>query len=303
MRVLVTGGMGFIGRYVVDRLLKDRDQVTVLDSRREREALPEGVTIALGDTRDPVAVFEAVGRTEGVIHLAGVLGTQETIQEPQPAVETNIVGGLNIFRACRHAKVPCAYITVGNYWMNNSYSITKTTAERFAWMFNQEHDTKIAVVRALNAYGPRQKASPVRKIMPNFILPVLQDEPITVYGDGAQIMDMIHVRDVADVMVRALKGDHGQYKFSPEQNGDNYQKFEAGTGRPTTVQEIAEMVIRIAGKGTITHVPMRPGEPEGSVVLGNPETLRSLYDGQVPELIRLEDGIAETIEYYKQQLN
>ncbi len=74
--------------------------------------------------------------------------------------------------------------------MNNSYSITKTCAERFAWMFNREHGTRISVVRALNAYGPGQKSEPVRKIMPNFILPALRGEAIIVYGAGSQVMEI-----------------------------------------------------------------------------------------------------------------
>src|SRR5690606_5412820 len=105
-----------------------------------------------------VAVNEAIALADGVIHLAGVLGTSETIKEPAPAVETNIMGGLNIFKGCYNYGKRASYISVGNYWMNNSYSITKDTAERFAWMFNRELKTEISVVRALNAFGPYQKA-------------------------------------------------------------------------------------------------------------------------------------------------
>jgi UDP-glucose 4-epimerase len=298
MKVLVTGASGFIGGWVVDALLARGHTVLAFDHRQAFPKRP-GVEQFLGDVLDPVATSEAVGIADGVIHLSGVLGTSETIANPLPSVQTNIVGGLNLFQAIRAYKRRAAYITVGNYWFLNSYSITKTTAEQLAWMFNREHGTEIAVVRALNAYGPRQKAEPVRKIMPNLVIPALLGKPLTIYGDGEQVMDMIHVRDVADILVRALLEDHGQYRPDPQRNEDNPYKFEAGTGRTTTVNDVAQIVLDAVGGGEIHHVPMRGGEPLRSIVVGNPETLRPLYAGELPALTRLEDGVRETIDYYR----
>lgn len=303
MRILVTGASGFIGGYVVDNLLNLGHEVIAFDRfQSEKTAFSSPLSRFLGDVRDATAVCEAVAVSDGVIHLAGVLGTSETIDNPLPAVETNVHGSLNVFQACRQYHKRCAYITVGNYWMHSAYSITKTTAESLAWMFNQEHGTEIAVIRALNAYGPFQKSKPVRKIMPNFILPALKGEAITVYGDGSQVMDMVYVADVADVLVRALLEDHGQYRWDPVRNADNGAKFEAGTGRATTVLEIAEEVLRQVGQGSIDFVPMRGGEPVGSVVLGDPETLRPLYRGDLPKLMSLEEGIATTIRWYRRSV-
>lgn len=295
MRVLVTGGAGFIGGYVVAALTERGLEAAILD----RRAVPQRLPAWFGDVRDATAVSEAVASCDAVIHLAGVLGTAETIDNPWPAIEVNVQGSLNVFQACRQHRKRCAYITVGNHWMHNSYSITKTAAERLAWMFNREHGCKIAVVRALNAYGPGQKAWPVRKIMPNLILPAVRGEAMLVYGDGLQVMDMIHVRDVAEVMVRALLVDHDQYVFDPRQGADSPCRFEAGTGRRTTVLEIAELVLKEVGGGRIEHVSMRPGEPPGSVVLGSPDTLRPLYDGARPDLIDLETGTRETVAWFR----
>jgi len=296
-KILVTGGNGFIGSHVVDNLVDNGYKVTVFD-HLGTPSHRDGVITFLGDVNNFTSVSEAIAISDGVIHLAGVLGTAETINEPKPAIETNLLGSLNVFQACKHYGKRCSYITVGNYWMNNSYSISKTTAERFAWMFNKEHNTEIAVVRALNAFGERQKQAPVRKIIPNFVIPALQDGEITIYGDGSQIMDMIYVKDLADIMVRSLVIDHNQYKYSPIREGDNLLKFEAGTGRRTTVLEIAETVIQLVGKGKLKFVPMRPGEPESSIVLGDPTTLIPLY-GNVPSLTTLEDGLVKTIDWYK----
>lgn len=289
MKVCVTGGTGFIGGYVIEALQQRGIHPIVLDRVGDRSRWGDGVTYLYGDVRDYGTVSEAVWHSDGVIHLAAVLGTQETVIDPSPAAETNVLGSLNVFKACALRKVPAVYIGVGNHWMNNPYSISKTCAERFAFMFNKEHGTKIAVVRALNAYGPRQKAKPVRKIMPNLVLPALEGRPIEVYGDGEQVMDMIYVSDVAEVLVRALLEDHGNYESA----------FEAGTGRPTTVNEVAELVIKAAGSSSIiSHLPMRPGEIPGSVVLGDPGTLKPL--GLEPgDLVPLEVGVPVTVEAYR----
>lgn len=292
--VLVTGGNGFIGRYVVEELLGRGFQPTVFDTRTR--PVPDGVYLALGDIRDSTSITEAVAHADGVIHLAGVLGTQETINNPRPAAETNILGGLNVFEACLQYDVPLVNIAVGNWWMNNTYSITKNTMERFAAMANEYRKGRITVVRALNAYGPRQAAaapfgpSKVRKIMPSFICRALTGEPIEIYGDGTQVMDMIYVEDVARALVHAL--------VTTEQEGVVTGVLEAGTGRATTVNDIAEIVVATVGKGTITHLPMRPGENEHSIVLGDPETLEAIHLDP-KSLWRLEEGTAKTVDYFR----
>lgn len=301
-KVLVTGGTGFIGGHVVDVLLEQGYQVSVFDRHEILEKYKNpNVEVFLGDTRDYEALSEAIAKHDGVIHMAGILGTQETIDKPIPSVETNIIGGLNVAQACRFYKKKAVYIAVGNHWMNNSYSITKTTAERFMFMYNKEHKTQIAVVRGLNAYGPRQSHAPVRKIMPNFVLPALRNQDILVYGDGEQKMDMIYVRDLADVLVRALVVEHGVYD----------KVFDAGTGLAPTVNQIAETVIRVVSKtnsvasslSKLSHATMRPGEPERSAVVGDPETLRPLFGGELPKFVSLDDGVLRTVEYYRANLD
>jgi UDP-glucose 4-epimerase len=280
VRILVTGGTGFIGKYTCEALRE-----------RDHEPVTFGVTKEcdiLGDVRDATAIDIAVSTCDAVMHLAGVLGTQETVDDPLPAIETNILGGLNVFKAIRRYKVPAANIAAANHWMWNPYSITKKAAERFALMANKEWGTKIALVRGLNVYGPRQKAYPVKKIMPNLILPALEGRPIIIYGDGEQIMDMIWVEDVAEIMVRALLNDHGVYE----------SVMEAGTGRKTTVNQLAQMVVEMVGQGTIEHVPMRPGEAEHSIVLGDPSTLEPLGWSQ-DDFLPLEDGLKRTIASYQ----
>jgi UDP-glucose 4-epimerase len=298
MKILVTGA-GFIGSHVVERLLELGHEVSIFDRfPKKREEWGNKVRTFLGDIRDREAVTEAVYQHDGVLNLAGILGTMETVDNPHPSVDTNIHGALNIFEGCRpnsmHKEgIRGVQIAVGNHFMNNTYSITKTTAERFALMFNKEHKTKIAVVRALNAYGEYQKHKPVKKITPNFIVRALRGEPIEIFGDGEQIMDMIYVKDVAEILIRALLGDHGCYD----------QIFEAGTGRRTTVNEIALLVNKLIGNNAgIRHLPMRAGEPERSIVLGNPSTLKPLGMSE-QDLAPLEKGMEQTITWYRNHYN
>jgi len=301
--VLITGGNGFIGRYVVEELIARGYQPVIFDTRW-REPVDDA-ELVLGDIRDATSVTEAVAHVDGVIHLAGVLGTQETIANPRPAVETNVLGGLNVLEACAQYDLPLVNIAVGNFWMNNTYSITKNTVERFADMLNRYRGTQITVVRALNAYGPRQAAaapfgpSRVRKVMPSFICRALSGEPIEIYGDGSQIMDMIFVADVANILVQALEVTyHG---------GESAGLLEAGTGRPTTVNDIAAIVANEIERShlrsvEIRHLPMRPGEDDRSVVLGNPQTLSAI--GVDPtSFLSLEEGVSETARYFSNYLS
>lgn len=297
MRVLVTGGMGFIGLHTVAELLQSGHQVMVLDRQRRADPWQGQVTIVLGDIRDREIVTEAVHQCDAVINLAGILGTMETIDDPYPSVDTNVKGALNVFQACRATRarpngVRDVQISVGNYFMNNSYAITKFSAEKFALMFNREHGTKIAVVRGLNAYGEWQKHAPVRKIIPNFVLRAISGHPIEIFGDGEQIMDMIYVRDLARILVLAATKEHGCYD----------KVMEAGTGRKTTVNEIAQLVAQYSSNSAgVRHLPMRAGEPDRSVVVGDPTTLEPLGI-RASDLTLLEEGLRRTIAWYREMM-
>ena len=295
MKTLVTGGAGFIGRAVCQELLNSLHEPVILDHRRGFT----GYGVVLGDIRDETSVNEAVAHVDGVIHLAGVLGTQETIGNPFPAAETNIFGGLNVLQACAQYGVPLVNIAVGNHFEQNTYSITKTTVERFTRMYARDRGLQVCSVRAYNAYGPGQAAaqpygtSRVRKIIPSFISRALHGETIQVYGDGSQVMDMIYVDDVARCLVTAL-----------ERIGSlTGATYSAGTGRRTTVAEIAKAVQseveQQAGvTAAIEHLDMRPGETPGSEVLAPLAAVFAL--GADPsKFITLEEGLRLTVAYYR----
>lgn len=309
MRVGVTGGAGFIGGHVIETLVARGHSVVVFDHMGRidpeimRKADPEGrdhITKMLGDVMDDVAMTELAAHVDGIIHLAACLGTQETIKNPRPAAFTNVKGGLNFLEACAQYGIPGVYIGVGNWWMDNTYSISKTTVERFVNMFNKERGARINVVRLVNAYGPRQSVAPpfgpakVRKITPAFVCRALTGQDIEVYGDGEQVSDMVHVTDGAKALVVALEKAAEGIVFP--------NAVEVGPKHHATVNEVAQEVIQAAvalGHPAVQlkHLPMRPGEIPGAKVTADTSTL-ALVDMSADDLVPLYDGITDTVTWY-----
>jgi nucleoside-diphosphate-sugar epimerase len=246
-------------------------------------------------------MMELAAHVDGIIHLAACLGTQETIKNPYPAAETNIIGGLNFLEAVAAYGIAGTYIGVGNHFMNNPYSITKTTTERFVHMYNADRDTHVNIVRAVNAYGPRQSVAPpfgpakVRKIMPSFICRALDGRPIELYGGGGQVSDCVHVVDVATVLVKALEAS-ATGKHFPE-------PVEIGPAQHHTVREVADLVRDVALGYTkhdiVEHVdlPMRPGEIPDAYVTADVSTLRYV-DMEASHLMPLDEGVMNTVAWY-----
>jgi len=291
MKVAVTGGSGFIGTHVRQALAAAGHDAVAFDARRHAD------TVTLGDVRDATAVTELAAHVDGVIHLAAVLGTQETIANPRPAAETNVLGTINVLEACRQYDLPVVNICVGNYWMRNTYSTTKRCAERLVEQYRDELGLRAANVRCVNAYGPGQSApapygaAKVRKIMPSFVCRALSGHDVEVYGDGSQVSDMVHVADVAATLVAAF--DHCASGATPKET------IEVGPSAHHTVLDIARLVIDAAGSDSrIVHLPMRPGEEPGAAVTADPSTLWQV--GIDPAtLTPLTAGVAETVEHFR----
>lgn len=305
MKIGITGGAGFIGGHVADYCLANGHTPVIFDRRGRRHDVGGGryLETFLGDVTRPRDIDELAKHVDGIIHLAAVLGTQETVANPLPSAETNTLGSLNVLMAVKASEIPMAYIGVGNWWMKNTYSISKTAVESFIHMFNVEHKTKINIVRAVNAYGPRQSVAPpygpakVRKITPAFVCRALLGEPIEVYGDGQQISDMVHVRDVARALVMALEhAAEGAPLTAP---------VEVGPTRSMSVNQVAHAVRQSVSEmyGThqppIKHLPMRPGETPGAIVSADNQTLRNI--GIDPDsLTPFGLGIEETVQWFSE---
>jgi UDP-glucose 4-epimerase len=142
VKIGVTGGAGFIGGHVADELIDRNHKVVIFDRRgRIPAGLDRSVEVFLGDVTDPVAMSELGKHVDGIIHLAACLGTQETIKNPIPSAMTNTIGGLRFIDACDENDIEGTYIGVGNHWIPNTYSISKTGTERYIEMANRYRGT------------------------------------------------------------------------------------------------------------------------------------------------------------------
>jgi len=274
MRALVTGGKGFIGGHLCDALRARKYRHKAYD-------LVDGL-----DVLDTAALDRDVRRSSVVFDCAGILGSAETFAHAAQTVDVNVKGTLNVLEACRAHNVPLIYLSLKNAW-HNPYMITKRAATEFCQMYGDYYGLRVAVVRGLNAYGPGQHWGAVRKVVPTFIMRALRGEPLTIYGDGRQIVDLIHARDLVEIMVRC---------WEREAWG---AVVDAGTGVPVTVLELARLIISMTGSASeIVMEPMRIGEPEHAVALADPTDAKRLLDYYPTTALR--EGMADTIEWYRE---
>jgi UDP-glucose 4-epimerase len=304
MKIGVTGGQGFIGSHLRKKALARGHEVVVFD-RHPHTPMADGEEFFLGDIRDETAVVELTAHVDGIVHLAAVLGTQETIGNPRPSADTNVRGSLNVFEAVNQYGLPAVYAGVGNAFMRDigtgSYTISKTCAEDYARMFNAYRGGRITIVRPVNAYGPGQSvaepygSSKVRKILPALSCRALTGAPIEVYGDGTQISDCVYVADVATAFVQALE--------YTAQHGPTERPVEVGPMESRTVNDIARLIGEQAALLTgrepvsIIHLPMRPGEVPNAVVRADTETLKQI-GLDATDFVSLDEGIRRTVGYF-----
>jgi UDP-glucose 4-epimerase len=275
VKVLVTGSSGFIGRYVMAEVLNQHGD-------------PAGFDRPL-DVRDAAALTAKADGCGGIIHLAGMLGTEEMFGHEAAAVTVNVLGSITVMDVAARLGLPLVIIGTGHKGQPNTYAITKGCAEDLALARAQWLGEKIAVVRAYHVYGAGQPPPApwgpghCRKILPVFACAALTGQPIPLHGGGTQMVDMIHARLVAQVLVTALAGPYGQVT-------------EAGTGHPITVRQVALDVMKAAGRddpACLQPIPPRRGEPDGAAVYAR-DPSPVIRDGQ-----RWPWLLEETLDWYR----
>ena len=271
MRVLVTGGAGFIGSHLTERLLARGDEVVVLDdlSTGAKENLAavagrRGFTLRIGSALDAAAVEAAIARCDAVVHLAAAVGVRLIVERPVHTIETNVNGTAVVLAAAakrgtklllastsevygKGAKVPFREDddltlgpTVHSRW---SYACSKALDEWLAFAWWRESKLPVVVARLFNTVGPRQTGR-YGMVLPNFAAQALKGEPITVFGSGAQSRCFGHVADAVEALVRLID--------APAAVGE---VVNVGSDEEVTIEELAQRV-KSAAKSTspITHV-------------------------------------------------
>jgi len=247
MKIAVTGGNCFIGLPTIYAAEKLGHEAWSFDR---------------ADGNDIMGSLDGLKGADAVIHLAGVLGTHELFSFPEHAVEVNITGSLRIMNWCIEHRAAYVGIMMPDVFPS-IYTATKIAAHRLSQALCHSAGLHAAHVRAFNAYGPGQKhgAGHPQKIMPTFATNAWRREPLPIWGTGNQTVDMIHVDDLARMLVDATQWA-----------GPGNVTFDGGTGVPMTVLEVAQLACKVAGwefdgsPGRMQLLPMRRGEVETQIV-------------------------------------
>ena len=234
MKILVTGGTGFIGYHVVELLLEKGHSITIL-GRKNNKKLPSGVVFALADLQDYESVSEAVSKVDAVIHLAAQNGSECSSFPDELLITTNIIGSLNIFDACRYFKKTCVYGSLGNHSNQSLYAITKSTTERFALMYNKEHGTRIIITRIFNTFGERPELNLNENLISSIILAAIENKPIKMLDGSAQKYDFIYVKDVAEMLLSAIEND----EINP------MDLWHIGTTKCSNILDIVYLILKL----------------------------------------------------------
>src|SRR5215471_12136292 len=277
MRALVTGGAGFIGSHLADRLVNDGHRVTVIDneSTGRRSNVPRGARYLKGDVTclDELEAVFAEG-LDVVLHVVGQVSLIRSYADPAFDLLTNVLGTINVLRFCLKHRVPrllyASSMTVYGHAASlptpedtpccpvSYYGITKYAGERYvhttAERLDLDFDFRVTSFRMYNVYGPRQALdNPYQGVLGIFLGNVLRNEPLTIFGDGEQSRDFVYIGDVVRAWVTAL--DH---------EGSFDGIFNIGSGRRLTINQLADAVLRACGQTRSTwdvrYLPARPGE-------------------------------------------
>jgi len=310
MRVLVTGGAGFIGSHLCRRLLADGHAVSVVDneSTGRRANLPPDVWFASGDVARVGEVEPAFARgLDAVCHIAGQVSIIRSFTDPVVDLRTNVEGTLNVLQLCLKHKVPrllyassmtlygdCQTVPTPETEPcrpDSYYGITKHAAERYVHSTAERPDLgfdfQVTSLRMYSVYGPGQALdNPYQGVLGIFLGNLLRGEPITIFGDGKQTRDFVYIGDIVDGWVRALQ--------NPATNG---RVLNLGSGRSLSINQLAEAAIAAFGHPPGTHkvirAPARPGEQR--TVQADIQQARAIL-GWEPRTT-FEAGLAETLRW------
>jgi len=302
MKYLVTGGAGFIGSHIARTLLDKGEEVRILDnfSSGKRDNLKSlDVELIEGDLRDASKVADAVNGADIIFHEAAFVSVPESMEKPQECFDVNVTGTSLLFEAARKAGVKRIVIASSAAVYGDStamplventplkqlspYATSKRIDEMYAELYTNQFGLEVATLRYFNVYGPRQRPdSMYAAAVPIFIRRMLDNKPITIYGDGGQSRDLVNVRDV--VQANLLASQH------PAAPG---QIFNVCTGVETRLLDLLDILYEFFPNAPKhTHAEPRAGDIYRSI--GTPKKAMDIL-GFKPQ-VSLVDGIKEAVE-------
>lgn len=306
MKVLVTGGAGFIGSNLVKRLSQDGHEVTVLDNllsgyRCNLDPFPE-VRFVEGDVRDEAAVADAIKGAQIVFHLAASVSNKRSIDHPIMDAEINVIGTLRILEAARQNGVR-KIVTSSSAGIfgelktipiredhalepDSPYGCTKLCQEKECLAYAKLYDIEAVCLRYFNVYGPNQRFDAYGNVIPIFAFNMLRGETLTIFGDGEQTRDFINVHDVVQANIKAAYANG----FSGA--------FNLGSGGRITINTLVDLLRAASGiEPKIVHGPPRPGDVRDSVA--DISAARKAF-GFEP-IVSLQEGLKEYMDWAKEE--
>ena len=301
MRALVTGGAGFIGSNLVDRLVAEGHEVTVLDdlSTGRRENLPEGVNLV---ERDVSAAAELARDSDVVFHLAAQIDVRKSVTNPWYDLGINAGGMLAVLEGARESGAKVVFASTGGAIYGETeqvptpedapqrplapYGMSKLAAEGYCGLYERLYGVRCTVLRFANVYGPRQDPLGEGGVVAIFCGRILAGEEAVIFGDGRQTRDFVYVGDVVDACLAAA----GHDAFGP---------FNIGTGRETSVLELAAALREVTGRELAArHEAERAGEVRRSCL----DVRRAAEElGWRPQT-SLHDGLRDTMAWAHQSV-
>jgi len=304
MKILVTGGAGFIGSHLVDSLLKLGHQVTVLDnvSSGHSSNISSQCRLVVGDIRDQVCIDACLKGTEAVFHLAALTSVPGSIEDPTTCYEVNLDATQRLLEAvCAAGVARFIYASTSALYPDNCdsplretvspcpkspYAQSKLKCEELLRRFHQERDLSYAALRFFNVYGPRQDAqSDYAAVIPAFISAGRKQQALTINGDGRQTRDFVYVADVVRANLAAI-------------DTAVCGVFNVGTAKAVSILSLAKTVNRLVGSpGGYFFAEPRPGDATSSTA---DIALISSKLGWTPRW-RLQTGLATTVDWFVSQ--
>ena len=278
MRVLITGGAGFIGSHLADHYVAAGDDVVVLDNFSTGSAsnishLDGEITIIEGDIRNTELVSSLIKDADLVLHMAAALGVNTILESPMESMSTNITGSEVVLLAATHHKKRIIIASTSEIYGKNpkqplsetddrvvgapqkirwTYSDAKAIEEAMAFALHQENKLAVTTLRLFNTVGPRQTGR-YGMVLPRFVQAALKNEPLTIYGDGNQSRVFCHVDDAVQAIATIAK--------TQSTIGDVYN---VGGTEEVTIKELADKVVKLTGSTSeITYTPYSQAYPAG----------------------------------------